>query len=29
MPMGAFFADFKVKEAKLNQPLGDDVFLIQ
>jgi hypothetical protein len=29
MPIGAFFADFKVKEAKLNQPLGDDVFLIQ
>ena len=29
MPLGAFFADFKVKEAKLNQPLGDDVFLIQ
>jgi hypothetical protein len=29
MPMGAFFADFKVKEAKLNQPLGDDVFVIQ
>ena len=28
-PMGAFFADFKVKEAKLNQPLTDDVFLIQ
>lgn len=29
MPIGAFFADFKVKDAKLNQPLGDDVFLIQ
>jgi len=29
MAMGAFFADFKVKEAKLNQPLGDDVFVIQ
>lgn len=29
MPMGAFFADFKVKEAKLNQPLNDDVFVIQ
>lgn len=29
MPLGAFFADFKVKEAKLNQPLSDDVFLIQ
>ena len=29
MPIGAFFADFKVKEAKLNQPLNDDVFAIQ
>jgi hypothetical protein len=29
MPLGAFFADFKVKDAKLNQALGDDVFLIQ
>ncbi len=29
MPQGAFFADFKVKEAKLNQPLADDVFAIQ
>lgn len=29
MPQGAFFAEYKVKEAKLNQPLGDDVFLIQ
>ena len=29
MAMGAFFADYKVKEAKLNQDLGDDVFLIQ
>jgi hypothetical protein len=29
MAMGAFFAEFKVKEAKLNQPLGDDVFVIQ
>jgi len=28
-PQGAFFADYKVKEAKLNQELGDDVFLIQ
>jgi hypothetical protein len=26
MPQGAFFAEFKVKEAKLNQPIGDDVF---
>jgi hypothetical protein len=29
MPMGAFFAEFHVKEAKLNQQLGDDVFAIQ
>jgi hypothetical protein len=29
MPAGAFFAEFKVKDAKLNQPLGDDVFVIQ
>src|ERR1043165_3742339 len=29
MPLGAFFADFKVKEAKVNQALGDDVFVIQ
>ena len=29
MAIGAFFADFKVKEAKLNQPLNDDVFVIQ
>jgi hypothetical protein len=29
MAMGAFFADYKVKEAKLNQPLNDDVFVIQ
>lgn len=26
MPQGAFFAEYKVKDAKLNQPLGDDVF---
>lgn len=26
---GTFFADYKVKEAKLNQPLSDDVFVIQ
>ena len=26
MPQGAAFADFSVKEIKLNQPLGDDVF---
>jgi len=29
MAMGAFFADYKVKEAKINQPLNDDVFVIQ
>ena len=29
MAMGAFFADYKVKEAKVNQPLSDDVFVIQ
>jgi hypothetical protein len=26
MPQGAFFAEFKVKDAKINQPIGDDVF---
>ena len=29
MAMGAFFADYKVKEAKINHPLNDDVFVIQ
>jgi hypothetical protein len=29
MAMGAFFADYKVKDVKLNQPLSDDVFVIQ
>jgi hypothetical protein len=29
MPQGAFFADYKVKDIKLNQTLGDDVFTIQ
>jgi hypothetical protein len=29
MPQGAFFAEFKVKEVKLNQPIGDDVFVMQ
>ena len=29
MQQGAFFAEFKVKEAKLNQPVGDDVFVIK
>jgi hypothetical protein len=28
MPMGAFFAEFNVKEVKLNQQLADDVFAI-
>jgi hypothetical protein len=28
MPQGAFFADYNVKDVKLNQPLGDDVFVI-
>jgi hypothetical protein len=28
MPAGAFFADYNVKEIKLNQQFGDDVFLI-
>jgi hypothetical protein len=28
MPMGAFFAEFAVKEVKLNQQLGDDAFAI-
>jgi hypothetical protein len=29
MQAGAFFAEYKVKEVKLNQPIGDDVFMIQ
>jgi hypothetical protein len=29
MAQGAFFAEYKVKDVKLNQPLGDDVFAIQ
>jgi hypothetical protein len=29
MKQGAFFADYKVKEVKLNQPVSDDVFAIQ
>jgi hypothetical protein len=29
MQMGAFFAEYKVKEAKVNQELGEDVFVIQ
>lgn len=28
MPQGAFFADYNVKDIKLNQALGDDVFVI-
>jgi hypothetical protein len=26
MPQGAFFAEYKVKDVKLNNPIGDDVF---
>jgi hypothetical protein len=29
MAQGAFFANYKVKQVKLNQPIGDDVFGIQ
>ena len=28
MPQGAFFAEYKVKDVKLNNPIGDDVFTI-
>lgn len=28
MPQGAFFAEYKVKDIKLNNPIGDDVFEI-
>ena len=28
MPAGAFFAEYTVKEVKINQPIGDDVFAI-
>ncbi|MBC8031007.1 MAG: hypothetical protein H7Z16_12915 [Pyrinomonadaceae bacterium] len=28
MPQGAFFADYSVKDVKLNTPMGDDVFAI-
>jgi len=28
MPMGAFFAEFSVKDVKLNQPLSEDAFAI-
>ena len=29
MPVGAYFAEYKVKSVKLNGPIADDVFLIQ
>jgi len=29
MTQGAFFAEYKVKEVKLNQPIGDDMFVMQ
>jgi len=29
MTQGAFFAEYKVKDVKLNQPVGDDVFSMQ
>lgn len=29
MPQGAFFAEYKVKEVRINQPIGDDVFVMQ
>jgi hypothetical protein len=29
MQQGTFFAEYKVKDAKVNQPLGDDVFAFQ
>ena len=29
MLQGAFFAEYKVKDVKLNQPIGDDVFVMQ
>jgi hypothetical protein len=29
MTQGAFFAEYKVKDVKLNQPIGDDVFVLQ
>jgi hypothetical protein len=29
MPQGAFFAEYKVKDVKLNSPIGNDVFAIQ
>jgi hypothetical protein len=29
MQQGAFFAEYKVKDVRLNQPIGDDVFVMQ
>ena len=29
LPIGAYFAEYKVKDVKLNQPIGDDVFVIK
>jgi len=29
MPGGAYFAEYKAKDMKLNGPISDDVFLIQ
>ncbi len=29
LPQGAFFAEYKVKEVKINQPISDDLFKLQ
>ena len=29
MPAGAYFAEYKVKDVRINGPIGDDVFVIQ
>ena len=29
LPAGAYFAEYKAKSVKVNQPIGDDVFMIQ
>jgi len=29
MPAGAYFAEYKVKDVRLNAPIGDDMFVIQ
>ncbi|MFN2576484.1 MAG: hypothetical protein ABR607_02220 [Pyrinomonadaceae bacterium] len=29
MPAGAYFAEYKVKDVKINSPIGDDMFVIQ